>query len=236
MHGARTLAKSVIALTFCTSLVLGGASAASAQTVDEDESVLSPEAVAYINESFDRLGVDADARAGLLAKYEAGLPDDAASGTVQPSAVDTFRVGITEYTRKVFPDGSVSLVSLERPTTPQTTGGVTPLGISGCKYIYSAGVASYSNCKVEKSLVNLTMWYRSDYWQSAYGSGASVTNTWDWDVQSAGAACTQNFLGNTTSTATRIRAAWTFIGGIASTNPYVELKVTKTSAVVNANW
>lgn len=200
-----------------------------------DDAELPQEVLSEIIQGFDRLGVDESARPGLLEKYTAGVPDDAGSG-VAPVERDTYRVGITDYVREVFPDGSVSLTSLERPLVPTTSGGITPFGISGCSYTYSAGVANYSNCKIEKSVVTLTMWYRSSYWQAAGGAGASVTNTWDWDIQAAGASCTQNFLGNTTSTATRIRAACTVIGGVASTNPYVELAVTRTSATVNANW
>jgi len=29
-----------------------------------------------------------------------------------------------------------------------------------------------------------------------YLDGTSITNTWDWDIQAAGAACSKDYLGN----------------------------------------
>lgn len=80
------------------------------------------------------------------------------------------------------------------------------------------------------------MWYHANYWQSAYGAGTSIANTWDWDIQAAGGACELNYLGNPTSVKSRMRAYCVVIAGIGSSYPYLDLDVTKTSKTVNANW
>ncbi|PVW05150.1 hypothetical protein DEA06_05125 [Microbacterium sp. Gd 4-13] len=177
-----------------------------------------------------------DAQHGLLEKYAAGVAfEDASGGT--PVTVENYRLGITDYTRSVFADGSVALESVERPDIPTTgTGGPSARGISGCAYQLSAGVATYSNCKVEKSITTLTMWFRGGHWRYAGGHGASVTNTWGWDIQAVGASCAFQSLQSVTSTQARLRASCTVAGGWGSTNPWVELQSTSTGANVNANW
>ncbi|MCB1280199.1 MAG: hypothetical protein KDB18_01595 [Salinibacterium sp.] len=202
-----------------------------------DSGQISPDVLAFINTNFDELGVAQEVRAGLLKKYAAGESFDNASGA-QPVSVESYRVDITDYTREVFADGSVTLTSLERPTTPtKSSKGLTPYGIVGCSYKLSGGVATWSNCKIEKNNIILTMWYHAGYWRySGGGYGTSITNTWDWDIQTAGGACAFNYLGNPTSTKSRLRAYCTVVLGIGSSYPYLDLDITSSTVAVNANW
>ncbi|QNE35860.1 hypothetical protein [Leifsonia shinshuensis] len=201
----------------------------------EEAPPIAPNTLAQLNAGFEELGVAVDARPALLEAYAQGKTWDNSSGAA-PVTDDTYRVGITDYTRKVYSDGSVTLTSIERPTTPSAGGGIQPMGLSGCKYLLSAGVATWSNCKVEKNNGILTEWYHAGYWQGPSGAGVSLTNTWDWDIQAAGGACSKDYLGTPTSTKARIRAYCTVISGIGSSYPYLDLDVTKSTAAVNANW
>jgi hypothetical protein len=214
-------------------LLIGAGSSLPAFAVEGTD--IAPDTLAQLNENFDSLQVASSARAGLLEKYADGQAFDSSSGEA-PVTTESYRVGITDYVREVFQDGSVSLTSVEHPTTPTSPGQVGTLGLSGCRYQLSAGVATYSNCKVYKNNVVLTEMFHANYYQASGGAGVSLTNTWDWDIQAAGEACQKDSLGTPTSTKARLRAYCTITSGIGSSYPYLDLDVTKTSAKVNANW
>lgn len=226
-HSMKYLATAAIVL-----LAVGGA-ALPAQA--EEAPPIAPDTLAQLNANFDLLGVASSARTGLLQKYAQGQGWDNSSGAA-PVTVDTYRIGITDYTRDVYPDGSVSLASVEHPTTPTTSGGITPMSLTGCVYSYGTGVATWSNCQVYKNNGVLTEMFHADYWQYAGGSGVALTNTWDWDIQAAGGSCAMNYLGVPTAGKARLRAFCTVITGIGSSYPYLDLNVTQSSAVVHANW
>lgn len=223
---AKLLATATIALVAVT----GGTLPAHAE-----DAPIAPETLSYLTASFNELGVAPSARGGLLEKYAAGGVFDNSSG-VAPISVDDYRVGITDYVREVYPDGSVSLTSVERPTTPTSTEGITAFAISGCSYSLSTGVASYTNCLVKKNNGVLTELFHANYSRWSGGSSASLTNTWDWDIQAAGGACSKEMLGNTTSNTVRIRAYCTVVAGIGSAYPYLELTATPSGATDAANW
>lgn len=214
-------------------LLITGGVALPAQA--EEAPPINPNTLSQLRANFNQLGVDPSKQEGLLVKYEAGDVFDNSSG-VTPVSVTDYRVGITNYERSVYADGSVSLTSVEHPTTPTASGGISPMGLSGCTYMLSAGVATFSNCKVEKNNGVLTMMYHASYWQAASGAGVSLANAWDWNIQAAGGACSKDSLGTPTSTKARLRAYCTVVTGIGSSYPYLDLDVTKTSANVNANW
>lgn len=209
--------------------VAGGALPAHA-----DDAPIAPGTLSDLTASFDELGVAPSAREGLLEIYAAGGVWDNSSG-VAPLSVDDYRVGITDFVRTVYPDGSVSLTSVERPTTP-TTDGISSRAITGCVYNLSTGVASYTNCMVKKNNGVLTEMFHASYARWSGGSSASLTNTWDWDIQAAGAACSKDSLGNNTSNTVRIRAYCTVTAGIGSAYPYLEITATTSGASDNANW
>lgn len=198
---------------------------------------IDPNTLAQLTANFDLLGVDPAKQEGLLEKYADGESfDNAESSGVKPVSKSAYHEGITDYKREVYPDGSVTLTSVEHPTKPTKSSDITPYGISGCTYSLNTGVASYRNCQIYKNNVVLTEWFHADYYQYSGGAGASLTNTWDWDIQAAGGACSKDYLGTPTSTKARIRAYCTVVTGIGSTYPNLDLDVTKTSATVNANW
>lgn len=199
-------------------------------------SPLSPDVIDQLNAKFDELGVDPAKREGLFAKIANGEPLDSSTG-VAPIESTTYREGITDYTRDVFEDGSVSLTSVEHPTVPTSSTDVATRGVGGCTYSLSAGVASWSNCKVEKDNGILEMWYHAGYWRASGGSyGTSITNTWDWDLVAVGATCTKDYLGNPTSTKSRMRANCSVLGGLGTGNPYLDLDITSSNVAVSANW
>ncbi|KHK96526.1 hypothetical protein LK09_14290 [Microbacterium mangrovi] len=199
---------------------------------------ISDSVVADLNAGFDRVGVAGAARAGLFAKWAAGEQFDSFTDAA-PVSIETFRVGITDFTRDVYADGSVSVTSVERPTVPSNaSGGISPqiAGISGCKYLLSTGVASYSNCKISKDSAVLYMSFRANYQRWSRGSGAQLANSWDWDLQSSGASCAKTSLAGVTSTKVQMRASCNFPAGVGSSNPYLLLSVSSSSAKVTSNY
>lgn len=200
-----------------------------------DEAPIGSDTVEYLTESFAEIGVDPDKFDTLLEKYAAGEVFDNSSGAA-PISVETYRLGITDYNREIFADGSVTRTSVERPTTPTPKDGITPFGISGCKYTLSAGVASYQNCKVDKNNGVLTMMFHANYWRTSSASGVSLTNSWDWDIQAAGGACSKDSLGTPTKNKARLRAYCTVVTGIGSSYPYLDLNVTPSGATIGTNW
>lgn len=222
--------KAIITTTLALTFVGGLAVPANAE-----EAPIPPDVLAELNENFDELGVAPEARDGLLERYANGETWDNSSG-VEPVTTETYRIGVTDYSREVYADGSVSLTSVEMPLAPTTSGEIAALGISECSYSLSAGVAIWSNCKIEKNNGVLTMWFRAGLWRGPGTFGTSVTNDWDWDIQAAGGACSKEYLGNPTGTKSRLRAFCTVVTGIGSAYPYVDLDVGAMDAAVNANW
>lgn len=199
---------------------------------------IAPETLSFLTDKFDELGVAESARQGLLEKYANDVPWDNMSGE-EPISTEEYRIGITDYHRMLYPDGSVVLETMEKPDVPTVTGPsgtLSPMAISGCSYIYSAGVASYSNCEIKRDAGTLMMMFHANYWQSAYGAGASLANSWDWDIQAAAGTCALNSLGAVTATQVRIRAYCAITSGIGSNYPYLDLVVTRTSATLGYNW
>jgi len=222
--------KAIVASALTLAFV--GALAVSARA---DETVIPSDVLASLNAGFDELSVAPEVREGLLEAYAKGKAWDNSSGS-EPVTTKNYRVGITEFTRKVYADGSVSLTSVEVPLQA-TTGRIGKRSApGGCTYGLNAGIATWSNCKVEKNNGVLTMWYRAGYWRGPGVYGTSITNTWDWDIQAAGVACSKDYLGNPTSQKSRLRAYCTLLAGIGSAYPYLDLDVTATTASVNANW
>lgn len=195
---------------------------------------IDPATLNDLTSSLTQLGVDPSMIDGLLAKYAAGEAWDNSSGTA-PVSISEYRQGITDYERAVYPDGSVSVTSVEHPTEVGTAVS-SRSAISECTYLLSTGVASYTNCKIEKNNGVLTMMFHANYYQYSGGAGASLTNTWDWDIQAAGGACQKDSLSAPSATKVRLRAYCTIISGIGSSYPYLDLDVTSGSANVNANW
>ena len=189
----------------------------------------------------DELGVESSKRAALLAKMatRAVLDSDPASG-IAPVSVSEYRVGITDYTRSVWPDGSVTLDNLERPMTPSYTGGlpggsISPTYISECSYALSAGVASYSNCKIGHNTLWYFFWFKASYWQSASGSAISSVSSWDWQLDSLVDSCPLDFVGKVDNNNARLRSFCTFAEG-GGGYKWVHLTVTKTSATQSSNY
>lgn len=108
----------------------------------EEEFTIPSDILAELNAKFDELGVDPTKREGLLEKYADGEAFDSSSG-IDPVSTDDYRMGITDYVREVFPDGSVSLTSIERPARPEKPGEVTTYGLSGCN-TYSVAALLHS--------------------------------------------------------------------------------------------
>lgn len=213
-------------------VLLFGTLGAAPALASDAQGPIPPDVLQRLNSSFDELGVAREAREGLLDAYARGETWGSSSGA-EPVRTESYRVGDSEYRREVFADGSVSLTSMEMPLEETRT---STRGLSGCSYLLSAGVATWSNCKVEKNNGLLTMWFRAGYWRGAGTFGTKITNTWDWDLESAGASCTKDYLGNPTGQKSRMRATCTVVGGLGTGTPFLDLDVTANSAAVNANW
>lgn len=216
-------------------IVLLAVSGAALPAQAEEAPPIAPDTLAQLNANFDEVGVAPSARASLLRKYAEGQNWDNSSGAA-PVTVDHYSVGITDFTRDVYADGSATLTSIEHPNPQMTSMGISPMSLNGCSYYYGAGVATWSNCEVYKNNIILTMSYHANYWQYSGGSGVDLTNTWNWDIQAAGGACSKDYLGTPTAHKARLRAYCTVITGIGSSYPYLDLDVTQSSATVNANW
>lgn len=193
---------------------------------------LEAKAIAKMNE----LGVDASKQAGLLAKLAAGVPlDSEAVPAVAPVAVSEYRIGVTDYIREVFPDGSVSLGALEHPVVPTTGGNPSARSISGCTYSLSAGVATNSNCKISHSSISYDFYFRASYYQAAGGAKITSVNPTDWQLNATIDDCSMQSLGKTSETSARLTGKCVFMG-MGSRSQWVNLSISKTSATETANF
>lgn len=76
------------------------------------------------------LGIDATTAESLIVKLENGILPDSISAETPPASVETYAEDGSEITRYVYPDGSVSITSVEFPSTSAQPGEIVPLGAS----------------------------------------------------------------------------------------------------------
>lgn len=218
-------------------VLLAGLVVLPAGIASADEPGLSPEQTQQLTSKMADLGIDPAKWDGLIWKYSNGVPTDAEPESgVTPISTESYRIGITDYTRLVFPDGSVSLSSLEKPTaTIGGKGGATPMSISGCSYSYSAGVAAYGNCKISHTTFAYDFYFRASYYQAAGGAAVTSVNGSDWQINATIDHCTKDALGLISSTQAHIRAYCIFpMGG--SSYEWVRLTVSPSSASETASF
>jgi hypothetical protein len=163
MRIARLTAAALVAI--CVGVV--GATSAGATTAvsTSDDSVIR-----QVEARFDELGVEEDARAGLLAKIISGeLPDSDAGAS--PVSTQTSTTGDVTITRSVFEDGSVTVSEVPADVAASSSNGIRPLGITGCSSYSNGGQVTRSNCKVAYDALT----WSGSYYLTTMGWGPSYT-------------------------------------------------------------
>lgn len=131
--------KQKFAIALLGSILLVGSFAAPATAHEGPE--LPTEFVAHVTSVWTEHGVSPATQGALLEKLAAGEVLDANLGAAPISS--TSHTG-DDYITKVntFADGSISVITTERPTAATTPGGVSPMGIAGC---YVSGL-TFTDC------------------------------------------------------------------------------------------
>lgn len=125
------------------------------------------------------MGVGEEARSRLIAKWNNGEAWDSMTG-VPPESVVTEEVDGFLVTRSVFPDGSVSNLSLETPAPVPAPGtvGVFAKPLTGCKALPSSGGwIRRAECKADAVYGTYTLEFNVDY--SVKSGGGRIDNTYN---------------------------------------------------------
>lgn len=160
---ARVSFKKLSLLGVATSLLvtgLGAPAGANSDPVVADEVVASDD----LSERLVDLGVAEDVRAALVSKWESGQAWDSMTG-VEPISTSTTEEGEWVVTRSVYPDGSVSQVSLETPK--ESSGaeiGLRAKPLNGCKSLpNSGGWVRRADCTADAKYGVYDLYFNVDY-------------------------------------------------------------------------
>lgn len=170
MNAMNRTKKAAVAALVSGTILAGALSAvpASAVTSGQDQTAL--------RSWFTSQGISVTTQDALIAKLDRGELLDSMTGSVQPVGTTTTETSTELLSRSVYPDGSVSVTSLE---TPPTTAGArsgtrsfSPQQITGCKESNGGGYVVESNCKVEIATGPYDLWFNATY--ERYTGGAQI--------------------------------------------------------------
>jgi hypothetical protein len=165
-----------LALTLVVSLTGVATPATANEGFARSTGLLTADQVAQLRSLLAENGVDAATSEALVAKMQRGELWDSFRPDVAPVSEVTTLDGQYTVTRSVYPDGSVVISTVSRPTDGGTIqGGATPEGVTGCQLTYVPGYAAYyKNCKADVNLVAIRMGFYFDF-ERINGVGAKIT-------------------------------------------------------------
>jgi hypothetical protein len=141
-------------------LVMGGggvpADAASAPALSATE-------LGDLAEFWSHNGVDAATQQELLIGIHAGTLPQSITGAVSPVSTSTDFTAATATTRVVYPDGSVTVSSVQSPDAGRGGGEVSPQDILNCTRRTGTGYQSSANCDIRGSNGFVTLGFVASY-------------------------------------------------------------------------
>ncbi|BCJ68286.1 hypothetical protein [Polymorphospora rubra] len=151
----KTIMAVSLALAASLTATLFGGTPASA------DSQVSKADLEYVRKALAKYEVPVETQKALLKAFAEGERWDSQSGAA-PVATRVDHVGGAERTIYRYEDGSISVGTIEIPST--TTGEVSPMGISGCQSVPATGARAWQNCRIAWDAltwsVNFTAAYR----------------------------------------------------------------------------
>lgn len=165
-----------LALTLVVSLTGMATPAVAGEGFSGSAGVLSVDEVNQLRSMMTENGIDAATREALLAKIQRGELWDSLRPDVSPVTEVTTLDAQYAVTRSVYPDGSIAISTVSRPTAGGTIeGGASPDGVTGCQVTTVPGLASfYKNCKADVNLLTIRMGFYFDF-ERVNGVGAKIT-------------------------------------------------------------
>ena len=190
--------------------------------------------IQQIRAKFGPLGIDAATGEKLIRNLENGKLPDSALG-VDPVSVTTYENQGYLFNRSVYPDGSVSLVSLETPDAAKASG-VGPQSISGCSSVRGTGYVNFSGCKVTGNDIAVSLRFTASFTfvQGGNDTIGAISNR----QFSSGAGTVSNeefYIGKSTESTNspawaRYRVVYNAYSGVGSASYSLTLSVSKDSA------
>jgi len=180
-----------IAATALAIVLAAAPGPASAQVTEDPQQ----DAIASARTFFSQFGVAADVQDRLISDYLSGEQWDASSSTSRPTSTRIFDDGVYDYTLRTYPDGSINVVRVERPTSSTGPNEVSTQGIGGCTRVVSGGQDHRNGCKVDFwwGLVSLSFYSSFTYITPGFDRIDSVWGA-SWSI---GGACStdRNYFG-----------------------------------------
>jgi hypothetical protein len=114
----------------------------------------------YVRAALTKYDVPERAQKVLLRNLAEGKRWDSESGA-SPVATERSSTNGVERTIYRYADGSVNVSTIESPSS--TSGGVSPMGISGCQSYPVTGAKAWRNCKVAWDAATWSVSFTADY-------------------------------------------------------------------------
>lgn len=141
---------------------LTGIAAGPAPATGTDDGLLAPSAEAHIRSELTRYGVTGSVQDDLVEKAREGILWDNMSG-VAPIETSTSQSGAMQETVERYPDGSISVTSLEVPSEAPA-GQIGTMKVSQCKLTSSSSHhATWTDCLVSRNDVVARAGFRIGY-------------------------------------------------------------------------
>jgi len=223
-----------------TSFALGGLTApASGMDLVAGDAYVAPEDQ-ELADRLEAMGVEGEDQSRLISKWKNGQAWDSMTG-VAPVSVTSEDVDGFVVTRSVFPDGSVSILSLEIPSAAPAPGtvGIFAKPLTGCKALPSSGGwTRRAECKADAVYGTYAVSFNVDY--SVKSGGGRIDNTYNaacevippYSVSNCSLSTSRKLNSGSVPAAARLSATFTApIGG--AVNAWVQLHVYGSAWVTN---
>ncbi|MFC6355356.1 hypothetical protein [Luethyella okanaganae] len=139
-----------------------------------DTQELPSEFVTEVTTVWNAHGVSAATQESLLTKLKAGEPVEAMGTGAAPVFVGESEVEGTLEKVSTYSDGSIAVLTLERPAVPEW-GGDRTRGVSGCSM--SGAGRIHTNCKVSGWFTGVSLSFLADY-KLGTVEDARINNYW----------------------------------------------------------
>jgi hypothetical protein len=163
-----TTRRTLIAIATGLALTLGAASSAVADVPDPYE-----EARAF----WTSHGVPAEVQDTLVDELSTTGAIDAIRHGVDPVSVETLDESDATVTVSTFPDGSISVTSVEKPVVVPPGQITTQASIAGCTAQGGSGYVNYTGCVVSADAAIFKIAFKASY-SVPNGASAKITSTW----------------------------------------------------------
>lgn len=159
-----------LAIGAVAGLIAAGAAIAPAHASDDWDNLRS---------YWSRFGVAEATQERLIDGLNRGAFPDSFTDAA-PVNEKTLKTETSVLTIRTFADGSISTTGINA-SPASTSRGVTPLSVSGCTVSSGSGYRTFTNCKVEGTNGNVSVWFYANYtlvqgaadYISWYGSAAA---------------------------------------------------------------